>query len=153
MLREPLERGMLRKGFWGARARADSGSFTSGLLVQRLFSTFPCGLPGVGLLLLRAAAAIPLVHAGVLTASSPAPVILEVAVAGAAMLLLIGLWTPLVGGLIAVVQLGLAWTHPANPWTFLHSGVLSAALAMLGPGGCSVDARLFGRKHIQIPQR
>jgi hypothetical protein len=123
------------------------------LFVQRLFSTFPCGLPGAGLLLLRGAAAIPLVHAGVLTASSPAPAIAEMVTAVAAILLLIGFWTPLVGGLIAVTQFGLAFTHPADPWTFVHFGVLSATLAMLGPGGCSVDARLFGRKQIEIPQR
>jgi putative oxidoreductase len=103
--------------------------------------------------LLRAAAAIPLVHAGLLAASSPAPVIVEVVTAAAAFLLLIGLWTPLAGGLIAAIELGLAWAHPADPWTFLHFGVLGAALAMLGPGGCSVDARLFGRKHIRIPLR
>jgi putative oxidoreductase len=121
--------------------------------VQRLFSTFPCGLPGAGLVLLRAVVAIPLVHAGLLTASSPAPVIVEVVTAAAAILLLIGLWTPLAGGLIAVTELGLAWSHPADPWTFVHFGVLGAALAMLGPGGCSVDARLFGRKQIEIPQR
>ena len=30
-------------------------------------------------------------------------------------------------------------------------GALGAALAMLGPGAWSVDARLFGRKRIQIP--
>jgi putative oxidoreductase len=121
--------------------------------VQRLFSTFPCGLPGAGLLLLRAAAAIPLLHAGLMTASSPAPVIVQEVTAVAAILLLIGLWTPLAAALIALAQFGLAWSHPADPWTFAHLGVLSAALAMLGPGGCSVDARLFGRKHIQIPSR
>jgi putative oxidoreductase len=119
--------------------------------VQRLFSTFPCGLPGFGLILLRAVAAIPLIHAGLQTAASPVPVIVEVVTVGAAILLLIGLWTPLAGGLIAVVELGLALSHPADPWTFVHFGVLGAALAMLGPGGCSVDARLFGRKQIQIP--
>lgn len=121
--------------------------------MQRLFSTFPCGLPGVGLVLLRAVAAIPLLYAGLLTASSPAPVIVEMVTASAAILLLIGLWTPLAGGLIAAVELGLAWSHPADPWRFIHFGVLAAALAMLGPGGCSVDARLFGRKQIQIPPR
>ena len=94
---------------------------------------------------------MPLIHAGLLTASSPAPVIVEVVTTGAAILLLIGLWTPLAGGLIAVAEVGLALSHPADRWTFLHFGVLAAALAMLGPGGCSVDARLFGRKHIQIP--
>jgi putative oxidoreductase len=121
--------------------------------VQRLFSTFPCGFPGAGLVLLRAVTAIPLVHAGLVTASSPAPAMATVVTAGAAILLLIGLWTPIAGGLIAVTELGLAFSHPSDPWTFVHFGVLGAALAMLGPGGCSVDARLFGRKHIDIPQR
>ena len=73
--------------------------------------------------------------------------------AGAAIPLLIGLWTPLAGGLIAVAELSLAWSHPSDPWTYVQVGVLGAAIAMLGPGGCSVDARLFGRKQIEIPQR
>jgi len=118
--------------------------------VQRLFSTFPGGLPGAGLALLRVAAAIPLVYAGLLTAASPSPVVPDVVTAGAAILLLIGLWTPLAGALVAVAQLGLAALHPAAPWRFLHFAALGAALAMLGPGGCSLDARLFGRKQIQI---
>ena len=121
--------------------------------MQRLFSTFPCGLPGAGLALLRAAAAIPLVYAGLLTVASSSPVLLEVATAGAAILLLIGLWTPLAGALIAVAELGLALLHPAGPWMYVHFAAMGAALAMLGPGGCSLDARLFGRKRIQIPQR
>ena len=121
--------------------------------MQRLFSSFPCGWPGVGLFLLRVVLTIPLIHAGLLTASSPAPVMLELVTAGAAILLLIGLWTPIAGVLIAVVALGLALSHPVDPWSFVRVGLLAAALAMLGPGGCSVDARLFGRKQIQIPQR
>ena len=122
--------------------------------MQRLFSTFPQGLPGIGLVLLRAAVAIPLVQqaiVGLLNASPPAP--LGLLAAGAALLLLVGLWTPVAGVLVAVAELGLALSHPAEPWTFVHFGTLGAALAMLGPGGWSVDARLFGRKHIQIPQR
>ena len=119
--------------------------------MQRLFSTFPGGLPGAGLVLLRAAAAIPLAYTGLLTVASPSPVILEVVAAGAAILLLIGLWTPLAGALIAVTELGLAVLHPGQPWMSVHFATMGAALAMLGPGGCSVDARLFGRKQIQIP--
>jgi putative oxidoreductase len=122
-------------------------------LLQRLFSTFPRGLPGAGLALLRAAAAIPLVHAGLPTVASSSPTLLEVATAGAAILLLIGLWTPLAGALIAVAELGLAVLHPAESWMYVHFAAMGAALAMLGPGGCSLDARLFGRKRIQIPQR
>jgi putative oxidoreductase len=97
--------------------------------------------------------AIPLVHAGLRTASLPAPVMVDVVAAGAALLLLVGLWTPIAGGLVAVVQFGLALSHPGAPWTYVQFGVLGLALAMLGPGGCSVDARLFGRKQLQIPQR
>ena len=121
--------------------------------MQRLFSTFPCGPPGAGLLLLRVAAAAPLVYAGLLTATSPSPSILGLVTAGAAILLLIGLWTPLAGAVIAVAQLTLAVLRPSEAWAFVHVAALGAALAMLGPGGCSVDARLFGRKQIQIPSR
>jgi len=121
--------------------------------VQRLFSTFPGGLPGAGLVLLRAAVAIPLVYAGLLTVASSSPAILEVVTAGAAMLLLMGLWTPLAGTLIAVTEVGLAVLHPDQPWTYVHFATMGAALAMLGPGGCSLDARLFGRKQIEIPRR
>jgi uncharacterized membrane protein YphA (DoxX/SURF4 family) len=78
---------------------------------------------------------------------------LEVVAAGAALLLLIGLWTPIAGALIAVAELGLAVLHPAEPWMYVHFAGMGAGLAMLGPGGCSVDARLFGRKQITIPQR
>jgi putative oxidoreductase len=140
-------------GFWGGRARAESGSLSAGPRLQRLFSRFPRGLPGAGPALLRAAAAIPLVSAGLLTVASSSPVLLEVVTAGAAILLLIGLWTPLAGVLIAVAELGLAVLHPAEPWMYVHFAAMGAALAMLGPGGCSLDARLFGRKRIQIPQR
>lgn len=120
--------------------------------MQRLFSTFPCGLPGAGLALLRATVAVPLMHAGLFTVASSSP-LLEVVTAGAAILLLIGLWTPLAGALVAVAELGLAVSHPAERWTYVHFAAMGAALAMLGPGGCSLDARLFGRKQIQIPQR
>jgi hypothetical protein len=120
--------------------------------VQRLYSTFPCGLPGAGLLLFRAATALPLIQTSLLT-PLPTPVILEVVIAGGAFLLLIGLWTPIAGALIAVAEVGLALMHPAEPWRHVQFAAMGAALALLGPGGCSLDARLFGRKRIQLPQR
>jgi putative oxidoreductase len=123
--------------------------------VQRLFSTFPEGWPGAGLLCLRAVAAIPPVQhgmAGLLTAPLPALVVLQLAT-GAAVLLLVGFWTPVAGVLMAVAELCLAFSHSNDTWTHILLGVLGAALAMLGPGAWSVDARRFGRKRIQIPQR
>jgi uncharacterized membrane protein YphA (DoxX/SURF4 family) len=73
--------------------------------------------------------------------------------AAAAVLLLVGLWTPIASAVITVAELGFAMSHPANPWSFVHVATLGAALALLGPGSCSLDARLFGRKQIQIPSR
>ena len=126
--------------------------------MQRLFSTFPDGGPGIGLIFLRLVAAIPPVQHGIaalLTAPLPAPelVVLQVAAAGAATLLLVGSWTPVAGVLMAVAELCLALSHPADPWMHIRLGTLGAALAMLGPGALSVDAHRFGRKRIQIPQR
>ena len=69
------------------------------------------------------------------------------------MLLLLGLWTPVAGVLMAVAELSLAFSHATDPWVHILLGTLGAALAMLGPGAWSVDARLFGRKRIRIPQR
>ena len=124
--------------------------------MQRLFSTFPEGWPGTGLLFLRAVAAIaPLQHsfAGLLMAPPPALINLHLVAAGAAVLLLVGLWTPFAGVLLTVAEVGLTFSHPVDPWRHILLGALGVALAMLGPGAWSVDARLFGRKRIHIPQR
>jgi putative oxidoreductase len=77
----------------------------------------------------------------------------HLAAAGAAALLLVGLWTPVAGVLFAIVELGLALFHPGDRWMHMLVGALGIVLAMLGPGAWSVDARLFGRKRIRIPQR
>ena len=123
--------------------------------MQRLFSTFPEGWPGAGLAFLRAVTAIPPFQhgiAGLWPVSQPL-VMVHLAAAGAAALLLAGLWTPVAGVLLAVVELGVAVFHPGDRWMHMLVGALGIALAMLGPGAWSVDARLFGRKRIQIPQR
>ena len=124
--------------------------------MQRRFSTFPEGWPGAGLVFLRAVAGIaPVQHgiAALLKAPMPALVMLQLVAAGGAALLLIGLWTPVAGVLLAAAELCLALSHPTDPLMHILLGALGAALAMLGPGAWSVDARLFGRKRIQIPLR
>ena len=120
--------------------------------MQRLFSTFPEGWPGTGLVFLRAVSAAPPVH-HIITGLLPALIVPQLAAAVAAMLLLLGLWTPVAGVLMAVAELSLAFSHATDPWVHILLGTLGAALAMLGPGAWSVDARLFGRKRIQIPLR
>jgi putative oxidoreductase len=124
--------------------------------VQRLFSTFPEGWPGTGLVFLRAIAAIPPIQHGIeglLTTPLPALVILQLVAAGAAALLLVGFWTPVAGVLMAIAEMFLAFSHSHDPWIHILLGALGASLAMLGPGAWSADARRFGRKRIQIPQR
>ena len=74
--------------------------------------------------------------------------VLSVLEIGAGLLLLAGLWTPIAGTLVAVLEVWKIFLTHGNPWIYILLGTLSAALAMLGPGAYSIDARLFGRKHI-----
>jgi len=69
------------------------------------------------------------------------------------LLILAGLWTPVSGTLVAVLQLWRLIFHPVDPWLHVLLATLGIALALLGPGGWSVDARLFGWKRIDIPDR
>ena len=123
--------------------------------MQRLFSTFPEGWPGTGLLFLRVIAVIPSVQHGIagLVTAPPPTLAAQLVAACAAALLLVGLWTPVAGVSMALGELSLAFLHTHDPWIHILLGALGAALAMLGPGAWSVDARVFGRKRIQIPHR
>jgi putative oxidoreductase len=119
--------------------------------VQRLFSTFADGWPGGGLLLQRFLAGGVLVYCGVgLVTAAPhfEPAARHILGAAAGALLLAGLWTPVAGAVIAIVEAWIAFSQPGNPWMPLMLAVLGASLAMIGPGAWSVDARLFGRKQI-----
>jgi putative oxidoreductase len=68
----------------------------------------------------------------------------------AAMLFLVGLWTPFVGTLIAVVELWIAVIHFSDPWISIVLATIGGTSAMLGPGAFSVDARLFGRRRLDV---
>jgi uncharacterized membrane protein YphA (DoxX/SURF4 family) len=132
--------------------------------VQRLFSTFPDGWPGIGLLLLRVGAAVVLIIHGVagLTYTRAATwgtwAVGALAVVTGA-LILIGLATPLAGAVAALVSAASAvsWLPSPTPNTLgvgVSGGlliVMTAAIALLGPGAVSVDAALFGRREITIP--
>ena len=120
--------------------------------MQRLFSTFANGWPGVGLLLQRILTAAILIRFGIfqLTDGSVSTSMLpQIIGACAGILLLVGLWTPVVGTLIAGIELWIAFTQPGDPWMSIILATLGGSAAMIGPGAWSIDARLFGRKHIQ----
>ena len=68
-------------------------------------------------------------------------------------LLVVGLWTPFGGTLLALTALWSAFAHPQYRWGCVVIGTLGAALALVGPGMWSVDARLFGWKRLEIRDR
>jgi len=51
------------------------------------------------------------------------------------------------------VELWKILTLPGDKWVWLLLGTISVAVAMLGPGLWSVDARLFGWKRVEAPPR
>ena len=134
------------------------------MALQRTFSGFPTGYPGVALLLLR------LVVGGaasaqawlLITANHGAVSTSVVVVASLAffpgLALIIGFMTPIVsvllsaGGLLLTVDASTDW-H----FSLFESGLariefiaISAALIPLGPGAFSLDARLYGRREIEV---
>jgi uncharacterized membrane protein YphA (DoxX/SURF4 family) len=132
--------------------------------VQRYFSTFPGSWPGVGLLLLRIVVggvastqgAVFLAHLHESSALTWAAGVLAV-VSGLA--LVAGFLTPVSGAVAGLTTLFIVmtWTPPSvsvliDRGTALFLIVDAAALALLGPGALSLDARLFGRREIIIPR-
>ena len=71
----------------------------------------------------------------------------------AALLLVVGLWTPVAGAVIALIQISQVLRVDQHPLVGLLTGTIAAGLAMLGPGRWSVDARLFGWRRIEAPLR
>lgn len=64
--------------------------------------------------------------------------------AGCALLLVSGLWTPFAGVAVTLIEARNLLALSGDRWTALLLGTIGGALAMLGPGVWSIDARLFG---------
>ncbi len=124
--------------------------------MRRLYSTFAGGWPGVGLLLMRVVGGSALLcHASTIarTTSSTSTALAAACLAGAGILLIPGLWTPIAGTLVAMIALGQVLTHVGDRSVLVLLGTIGGAIAMLGPGLWSVDARLFGWKRVEAPPR
>ena len=118
--------------------------------VPRLFSTFPDSWPGMGLLILRLADGFSLLNVEQVLSDlgDTAGMLLRCASFAVAVLLWIGLGTPIAATSGAVIQIGIATLDHRCTSLSVVAGAVGLALAMLGPGAWSVDARLFGRKRI-----
>lgn len=130
--------------------------------MQRSFSTFPAGLPGFGLLLLRTAlAATVFAQIGKLINEQATPplsiVFAEIAAIAGGAFLLLGFLTPVVAGLLFAGGFAAAFFFYPSFAQALFSPfnqiiVLSAVVILLGPGAFSLDAVLFGRREIIFPK-
>ena len=125
--------------------------------MQRLFSTFPGAWPGFALLLLRCVAAAALIayaSGGVWRSLEPALLLMHGLTIMTAMMLIGGLWTPVAGLAQALLELysNLSSTAAADLNHMLWAAV-GLCVAMLGPGACSIDSRLFGRRRIEVRRR
>ena len=123
--------------------------------MRRLFSTFADGLPGAGLLVLRLflGGALILAAIGAVLHGSMTAATANVLAAIAGIFLLIGLWTPIVGVIVAVTELCIVLLLPQDLRLHVLQAIFGIGLAMIGPGVWSVDARLYGWRRLEIPTR
>ena len=114
---------------------------------------FPNGWPGRGLLLLRLVVGSFLIHdgfVGLMGAPQRESIALQVIAAIAAILLLIGLWTPIAGTLVTLTELCIALRGTEQLRSVTLLATIAIAIAILGPGAQSIDAVLFGRKRLDV---
>ena len=124
--------------------------------MQKLFSAFPGGWPGLGLLLLRALVGVTLIAQIVAYVGSTKLSVLGWVVAALVLIiascLLVGFMTPVAAIVIGLGAIALAASNVLDTnQTLLNMIVLTTAIALLGPGAFSIDARMFGRREILIP--
>ena len=121
--------------------------------MRRLFSTFAHGWPGIGLILLRVAAGGALATRGLLAFPNTASVgseLFQLVVVAVGLLLIIGLWTPAAAAFMVILELWRMVSRRGDLAVDILLCNIALAIALLGPGAWSVDARLFGWKRIEI---
>jgi hypothetical protein len=108
---------------------------------------FPRGAPGVALLLVRAGvAASTLVAPAILASFAPLPaVVTALGIVTAAIAL--GVVTPVAASACALFAIIDLVVHGASVFVIVRI-IDAVALALLGPGGYSFDAWIFGRRVI-----
>lgn len=115
--------------------------------MRHIFSLYPGGPAGAGLLMLRLHVVLLLVD---LAAAQVLPVALAISVLIPALAL--GLYTRIALSLaIAVFGASLFTSTHLAPVPFASELFSLIALGLLGPGALSIDAHRFGRRVIRLP--
>jgi hypothetical protein len=132
--------------------------------MERLYSQYPGGIVGLALFLLRIVIGSWLTRDGMscwIANSQPGGSAIQI-VSGAllitlSLLLIFGLRTSLVvmsgAGLLLASELYSRVPDGRSWFCLLLQGLLCASVALLGPGGYSLDARLMGWRSIDISSR
>lgn len=85
---------------------------------------------------------------------SPLPLISNAALFILGVFVVLGFLTPYASTSCVLVELGILLTTPGgDEYHVSHLVVNCGVLAILGPGAYSIDARLFGRRVLNIPSR
>jgi hypothetical protein len=121
--------------------------------MQRLLGTFPNRSAGVALLILRLAVAAALISGARLCPGPETEVLLALSRI-AAVLIVVGWYTPVAAGSAVVVSLCTFWVcHEPRPDALGVNALMIAilvAIGLLGAGAYSVDARLYGRRRLVV---
>ena len=135
----------------GFKGRHQSGTLDAGEVLQRLYSTFPNGWPGTGLVALRVAIGAYMIRSGfeIFQSVHFGLGAIQIAAVALGLSLLAGFWTPIAGLMAAFLQIpGLL--HGRETAENLLAAAIGIGLASLGPGAWSVDALRYGRKRISL---
>jgi len=128
--------------------------------LQRLFSTFPEGLPGLGLLFLRLTVAGTILFLtfffffDLVRSTFRGWLIGAVSIVFSATMIL-GFLTPVISALIFIggILFLILSIIEMNSFFTIYLIILSFVIILLGPGAYSIDARLFGRREIILSKK
>jgi hypothetical protein len=124
------------------------------------FQSFPSGMAGLGLFLLRGITALTLGYSGYSLQEGSAAAAFSFPRLVSFLLPLLGVLTifgfaTMISGIVscALLIVSFGWLHPQSNGLFAIAAGLSLVLMLLGPGAYSLDARFFGWRRVEIVRR
>lgn len=121
--------------------------------MQRLFSMFPDGWPGIGLLIIRGTAGCLLMYEGMatfVTRPGPGLSLMQILFVGCGTMLVAGSRTPVAAVLLMLLEVSAVVRGESSIREAVPLAAIGMALVTLGPGRLSLDARRYGRWRVDI---